>query len=549
MADSQYIFNYLNDVWDLLPEQDRVRFAETWKAYEQTYGYLWMQQFDSDLANTVARLPVYNILRWLKHTFNASTKIDRAATFRSAQDLSLGIDLSARYLIRMSVDGGPVTEIDLRGVIPGATTIFEIVDRINLVMGQKIVAPVADNQLIQFTSLTTGPGSSFTFYPATVPANDASALILGLDPDLDLPKTIPKFPYEYLLADKFMVGIPVLQDRIHDELVGTRLTQNADFDIEVNTGIISFAEEPPEVLWAKDTLMNYETPYNNFGYLLDIYAANSPDYLKAVKGLWFAFWSGPRPEYIRRSLVLLFGLPSATKAGVVTSLNTSQATLTYTDGSTETFTLPDDLEWVVYEGKSVEQFEPLTTGVKVFDKVNYPGFLRQEIGRPAVQPFLTQHATRGEDPETDESKALRLLEENTYLPQINVNAFISPNISLSNVRSFLNNIQPQSRSYLFQVLVGVFREALPLKDEGLTGTVTSKWPNGRPSLGFDISFDTTPNLDWNNNTMGNEDTWEEAEDNPFTSLVLDDEVLLFGEFGLVEVYQAAVLIDSFSIEG
>ena len=118
------------------------------------------------------------------------------------------------------------------------------------------------------------------------------------------------------------------------------------------------------------------------------------------------------------------------------------------------FNIPSELNSLVTAGQVVTQFEPLVDGIAVYDKVNYPGFVAREVGRFGVQTFLTENATRGENADTDETRALTLLEQNSYLPQINVNAFISQDIKLGNVKTFLNNIQPKSRTYLFQVLVG-----------------------------------------------------------------------------------------------
>ena len=60
---SEYIFNYLDDVWSLMSDRDRTRFAETWKAYEQTYGDVWMQMFESQMAANIDFLHLYNIRR------------------------------------------------------------------------------------------------------------------------------------------------------------------------------------------------------------------------------------------------------------------------------------------------------------------------------------------------------------------------------------------------------------------------------------------------------------------------------------------------------
>lgn len=546
MANSLYIFDYLNDIWQLLSDQDQNLFAETWKAYEQTYGYVWMQQFESDLANTITNLPLYNIKRWLQHRFDSTTQLLLAATYTSTADLSKGADLSSRNLIRMSVDGGPQLQLAVHGLNPYAVTLAEIVASINLQLGQNVAS--ASGALLQFTSLTKGPTSSFKFYPATNPALDASQIILGLAPT-QLPLSFPQFPYAFQLGEKDIVAIPILQDKIHDDQVTTLLTNTVDFSIQFGTGVAYFAEPPPALMWAKDTLVNFETPYNNFGYLMDLYDNNTPNYLKAVQGLWYAFWTGPTPQNIQRSLYLLFGLPSASNPGTVTALATNSATLTYTNGSIETFSIPADLTPIVALGQVVTKYQPLVNGINVYDKINYPGFLIKEVGRPGVQPFLTQYATKGSNPNTDETRALKLLEENTYLPQIAVQAFVNPNINLGTVQTFLRNIQPRARTFLLQILVGSVADPLPLMDEGLTGHVTPAWPNGRPSLELDISFDATFNLDWNDNTMGNQALWDEAEANPYTYLTLDDTTLSFSETVQIDVYQGLTLIDSFTVEG
>lgn len=549
MADSQYLFQYLNNVWDLLPEKDKVRLGETWKGYEQSYGDAWNKLFERDLASAIDFMPLYNNQRWISYTFDDSTQVLRAARFRSNQDLSKGINLVSRYLIRLAVDGGPQFELDLRGLNPIATTLTEIVTTINTALGSKVASAVSGGQLLELTSPTVGPMSLLAFYPASNPMLDASALVLGLDPDLDLPYLTPLYPYEYQLPDRFIVGIPDMKSTIHDFETTPVLTQTTDYTIEFGTGVISFKNTPPAKMWAPDTLINQETPYNNYGFLMDLYDQNTPAYLKAVKGLWFAFWTGPRPENIRRSLYLLFGLPTASLAGTVSSVTTTTISLLYDDSSTESFSIPTGLVALVAQGEAVTRFQPLVSGIQVFDKINYPGFMAKEGGRAAVEPFLTEKATRGTSPDTDESKALRILEENTYLPQIDVSSFISPDIKLGNVQSFLRNIQPKSRQYLFQVLVGSFRDEVAILDGGLTGNTSGAWPNGMPALGLSIAFDATANVDWNNNIDTDQDSLNDSENNDYTYLTLDSHVVTQGDRVSIEVYNSAVLVDSFALEG
>jgi len=548
--DSQYIFQYLNDVWDLLPAADKISFGELWRGYEQTYGGAWSQLFGLKLSAAINYLPLYTDQRWLQFRFDSTTQILLAASYQSPQDLSQGINLSSRYLINMGVNGGTPVEIDLRGQNANSTLLVEIVAIINAALPSKpsLATAVDGNQLLQFTSSLLGPDSQLAFYPVSNPALDASEIVLGLEPLVDLPLILPKYPYTYQLPDPTIVQIPTLQTRVHMDPPTVILNSVVDYSIAFGNGVISFLVAPAQALyWAPDTYFNQQTPYNNFGYLMDLYSSNTASYLKAVKGLWFAFWTGPTPENIKRSLYLLFGLPTASQAGTVQTVTGSQITLLYNDNTTEVFTIPQGLGTIVNEGQVVTLFQPLVSGINVYDKINYPGFMTKVGGILAAEPFLTQFATRGSGPNTDQTMALRMLEENTYLPQIDVNAFISPDISLGNVKTFLSNIQPKSRTYLFQVLIGTFLDNPNYLDEGNRTAYSDDYPNGLPALELDMSFDLTPNVDDNQNSEGQQSDRVDAETNAYTYTRLDSDVQTHGDYVTIDLYHGATLVDSFDL--
>lgn len=545
---SAYIFNYLDDMWSMLPELDRLRFAETWKAYERTYGDVWTRLFEIQMGGNIDYLPLYNNQRWLQYTFDDTTILNLTATYTSQQDLSMGINLQDRYLIKVGFDGNTPLEIDLRGQNPAATTLAEIVKHLNTAFGQVVAYAVTGNALLEFSSTTSGPNSDITFYPTSDPTHDASEIILGFDPAVDLPKTLPQFRYSFQLPDSTIAAIPQLQDKVHDDLVTTLLTQAVDFAVEFGTGIISFALQPPTEMWAKNTLINKETPYNNYGFLLNIYNQNTDSYRKAVQGLWFAFWTGPSPQNIQRSLCLLFGLPTAAQAGTVELVTDTQVSVNYVDGTSEVFNIPSGLLPIVSSGDTLTKFQPVCSGINVYDKINFPGFIASQVGPSGIKHFLTQNATYGSGPNTDQTRAVRLLEENTYLPQIDVSAFISPNISLANVQTFLSTLQPKSRTFLFQVLIGQFADLFGLMDDGPTGMTNDTYPNGIPAVGFGINFDVTPNVDWNPNTFAQQSDLDDAENNPYTYMTLDEGTAI-SDFASVEVYSFSSLIDSFTLEG
>ena len=518
------IFDFLGDVWDLLPETDRVRFGELWKSYEQTYADVWTKLHQSNLASSIDFVPLYSNQRWVRHAFDDATRVSRPATYRGNQDLSKPLNLTQKYLLNISVDGQPAVQVDLRGAAPALTSSFEIVTKLNSAFGASFASLEEGGSLLRLRSRTSGISSNITVLPALDPQADATAIILGID-ESTIPTTFPKYRYAYQLSDRAIVGIPHLQDKVRDDLVETKLTEGIDYLVEFGSGVISFREPPPrEYFWGKDNFVNQETPYNNFGYLLDIYDSNTDSYLKAVKGLWFAFWTGPRPENIRRSIYLLFGLPTASQDGTVSSVvpGTTSASgaytpgvisLTYSDSTTEFFQIPQGLLPEVSVGEPVTRFQPLVTGIKVYDKLNSPGFLEREVGRSAVSQFLTEGAIKGIGADTDETLALKLIEQNTYLPQIDVNAFIRPDIKLSNVKNFLRNIQPKSRTFLFQVLVGSFKDKLSLVER----------------VSHEIGFSINPNLDYNPSLEVQYSDLVDAEESAASGLSLDSETLSAGD--------------------
>jgi hypothetical protein len=534
MTTANWMFGYLNDFYDLLPEDDSNSFAEVWQAYVRIYGDFWAQTIDRDASTSIQYMPLYNTQRWRPYELDSTTAVAFSATYQTLTDLSQGVNLVTKYLFRFAIDGGSPIQVNLQGYNPASTLPTEIVATINAAAGFTFAKLVLGNSLILLTSSTSGPNSSIQFLQATSLPADAGSLITGLDLIDNASLTFPTFPYTYQLGDTAIASIPALQDKIHDELVAVSLTEGANYSIQLGTGIISFAATPPAIVWAKNTLVNYEVPYNNFGYLMNIYDSNTAQYQETVQGLWYAFWTGPRPENIRRSLYLLFGLPVAGRVGTVTSQNSTTITLTYTDTTTETFNIPSQLVSIVTNGEAVTQFQPLVSGISVLDKISQPGWVATDIGRYGIQYLLTENATRGLDPNTDESRALKTIEQNAYLPQIDVNAFAGSNVNLANVKSFLGNMQPKSRTFLFQVLVATLQEQLTIEEAFALG----------------ITIDVTSNTDSNPNTWAQESDLTDAETDPATGICLDTEVIKMVETALINVYNSSdILIDTYTLEG
>lgn len=524
---SPHYFQFIAAVWEQLPEKDRGEFAELWTGYEQVLAAVYQRQMEVNLNIGVSDLQAYSTERWLPYKFKEANFIERAATTSSSQDLSVGINLSVKNLLRFSIDGGAPVEVNIAGSVPKSTSITEIIEKINAVVGYKLARGIYENSILQLVSPTKGANSSIEILPTSNPSLNACEFVLGVDPDL-LPVSYPVFKYPFTVGYDRVASVPELRDHVRNENVSVLLIEGEDYIVE-SGGVISFKELPPENMWAERTQVDEENPWYNYGFLTEIYQNNSPRYVNVIQGLWFSLWNGPKPSNVRIALNLLFGLPTAPESGVITSIVDDVITMAGVSGKTYTFSIPKGLEADVTTGDSVYKFQPLVTGINVYDKINYPGFIEKEIGREGIQRFLTEDATRGYG-DTDETKALTMLNEYTFLPQIDVEAFIYPDINLRNVKLFLDAFRPLNKTYLFQVIIGAFRDLLGVTDR----------------LSEHIRIDLTSNLDSNETTFMDSVTLDNYETINNDPLNLDPHGILFEDAVEIEVRESGTLIDSFT---
>ena len=516
MAGANYLYRFISSVWDNLPKKEKDRYAELWRGYEQVFADSFQRFLELDQSLNLNFMPVYMSSRWNRYVFNSDNALIVTAKFQSYQDLSRNADLSERFLINIRINNETTREIDCRGADPQNTTIDEILTKINQAFGFTFATGIFQNTLIKLETAKKGPEASIEILPPSVSEFDASEIVLGVAAE-ELPILTPRLPYKYLLSDPKIRKIPSFQNTIRIENLTYYIYEGPDFEISWREGYISFVEEPPEILWAKVTYLDEEMPFYNYGYLIDYRDPDlSPEeYLQNLRGLWFAFWQGPRPEFIKRALALLFSLPTATSNGVVLADRGGLLDILHDDGQIATYALPSQLKWVVKVGEYVERFQLLTDGIDVYDKVNRPGFVQTEIGRDGIDAFALPGATKGVGENTDESKALHILEEHTFLPQINVNAFVRPNIELKTVLNFLKNIKPLHKAFYFQVIIAVFNEPIDLQEK----------------MGVDYSVDVTPNLEINQANWSLDSVRESYETNEDKKLDLDSDGLGFFERG------------------
>jgi hypothetical protein len=523
MPSSQYL-DFIGSVWENLPDVDKARLGELWFGYERVFASVYQTFMEARLNIAQQTMLPYSTQRWLPYTFDSATFVSQPAVVTSNQDLSLGINLAVRSSLYIKLNGGAPVLVNIQGLNPGSTKVTEIIAKINAAFNFKFAAGLFSNSILQLTSNISGLSSSIEILPTPNPMQDASEFVLGVMS----PALYPKFPYIYSLPYGKAASIPTIQDKVRDESVTVFLQETTDYEL-LGNNLIAFAAEPPAAMWARRSLFDQENPWNNFGFLMGIYETNSPRYVDVLQGLWYAFWTGPTPNNVRNSLYLLFGLPTAQQNGVVSGLTATTITLTNADNTVSTFSIPGNLDAMVVLGQEVKKFDPLVTGIQVFDKVNSPGFITEQIGRAGIQRFLLPEATRGPG-DTDETKAMRMLEEHCFLPQISVNAFINQDINLGNVTTFLNAIKPLSKTYLFQIVVGNFLDPLGLDDMA------------DPSVDMDI----TENVDSNETTLQPSTVLLPYETNPNVGLNLDQNGVLLEESLEIDVYSFGVLVDSFT---
>jgi hypothetical protein len=520
-------FKFLGKVWDNLPGADKERFGELWRGYEQIIASVYQKYIELSLNVAVRDLQPFSTERWLPYTFTDENFVDQPASLIATQDISRGINLSSKYLLKISIDGGDPIEINIKGAIPARTRLDEIITKINLTVGFTFAYSAYNDAVLMFISRTSGISSSIRILETSIPSANACEFVLGIQ-TINLPVLVPEYPWIYSLPYSGVASVPELRDAVRDESLTTTLVEGSDYILDSNKNL-AFKTEPLPKMWAKKTLIDLETPWNNFGFLMNIYQKNSARYVDVLKGLWFAFWTGPKPINVKRSLYLLFGLPTALEDGVVTAVTSTEIQTTGTNGAVRTFSIPSGLTSIVSVGDVVEHFDPLVSGIDVFDKINYPGFIEAEIGRAGIQSFLTEDATRGEG-DTDETKALTLLEEYTFLPQILVESFIYPDINMGNVKIFLDAIKPKNKTYLFQILVGAFRDPIEISD----------WVGDR------VRIDVTPNVDSNQTTFISSADLDSYEEDDIPELNLDSDGILVQESVDIEVYSFGTLIDNFT---
>ena len=556
-----FLWRFLEDVWDLLPTEDRKLFESYWSGILQTSSDLEQKTIQAALSTEVATVPVFLTERWNRFLLNE----DNCDLFQESESLvlnayletSLGretglydmfvltlpsgqiwheetmrfFDASVRSLrygkivngtlsVKMggfeftpnrdyvvnkldgtiqALDDGRILTTDIvtiryqheeytRGLDYEIDELKAAVRRLastSIADGETVTArytyngtatlpmessagavdgPVLRDETKDFSGLLPGrtlivkSGLNAGTYAVNMVVSSNELQIAGTFPSVqtsDVSYQIDAFPHGIKVSSG-IISIPRLQDRV--DLPSSVMIENVDY--RVKGGILSVrsafllmdigsSDTRERQMWAETTRVNRETPYRNFGVMIDFYRTNSAEYLSALQGLWYTFWTGSTPGNLQRGLHILLGLPYARKAGTVTRVDTDLGEIDITDprGQTITYYIPTGLDPEVARYDEVARFAKLTNGVEIVDRNNEPGFVELRLGRSGIDRFLTDNASRGPG-STDETKALILLEHHLFIAQV-LTEVIASRVNVDELVTFLDNMKPSNTEYVF----------------------------------------------------------------------------------------------------
>lgn len=562
---SAFLWRFLEDVWDLLPTEDRELFQAYWSGLLQTGSDLEQKTIQAALSTQIATVPVYLTERWnrfalnedncdlfetseelvlngvletvlsretgLYDTFvltNSSGAIPYVETMRFFDDSvrslhysklvsgTLSVTLAGfqftenrDYVVNhtegtiQALDNGRILTTDLvtirynheeytrdvdyeldelsarvrrtasSAIADGATVVARYTYNGTATLPLESVRGAVNGSVLtddtqNFSTLLPGrtlivrSGPNAGTYTVNAVLSSTELQIVEVFPTTqttDVSYQLNAFPHGIKVA-KAIASIPRLQNLVDSPT--SVMTEGVDYRVSggilaVRSAFILSELGPGDIrerqMWAETTRLNKETPYRNFGVLIDFYRSNSEEYRLALQGLWYAFWTGSTPGNLQRGLHILLGLPYARKAGTVLRLDTDLGEIDLVDkrGQVITYYIPDGLESLFERGDEVERFQKLTTGVEIVDRNNDPGFVELRLGRSGIQRFLTDDASRGVG-NTDETKALDLLEQHLYISQV-LTEVIQARVNVDELVTFLDNMKPANTDYVFAFAV------------------------------------------------------------------------------------------------
>lgn len=129
--------------------------------------------------------------------------------------------------------------------------------------------------------------------------------------------------------------------------------------------------------WLKDVRIDLQTPYNNFGYLIDFRPTGIPadTYTDLLKAVWAAYVGGPRHHVMENFGRIMLGSPIARVPGVVIAVGSNTVDIRGDDNVVRRFTLT--MPPAVTVNQRVDRFTALGAGLRILDDVSEPDWYRR----------------------------------------------------------------------------------------------------------------------------------------------------------------------------
>jgi len=193
-------------------------------------------------------------------------------------------------------------------------------------------------------------------------------------------------------SDPTFAETPIRIPKLQDSPLSPTSTKQQNVDYTVQSSQISFSL-PTEGVWHSEFgLFDEEIVYDNFGANAGIAkAASSDEFVNRVRGLYYSLLSGPTVASIKTGVLASVGLPIAVEAGEVTAINpaySGQKGL-ITINNSRNYLYPLAVGTDLSLGDSVDQFQPLSRGVDVYDYINNPTWFNDFPVIKEIQKYHT----------------------------------------------------------------------------------------------------------------------------------------------------------------
>jgi len=300
MPDGSFFHRYISDTYEYLSVEDRAILSEFWTALVQAVGAIEQGALEGQISRFVDTVPDLSADRWMNYKFNSSTA---AWSLSSGSTVTVGSGTVTGEAVFFSSSGATVTLAN-SSLVHDAVLLIENSMSTTYELGVDYTVDFESGSITHSAAGSIVVGSQLTFRYSYMTSSGPSA----------------GFPYA-MRIDGRVRSIPVLQNAITSPSMV--LYENVDY--EVSSGYLSLKRAPVGSLWAEITKLDNQIAYRNFGYLIDFFMESSPEYLHALRGLYYAYFTGSQQATIEQAVALLLGIPVADRTGEVVSTVTSSA--------------------------------------------------------------------------------------------------------------------------------------------------------------------------------------------------------------------------------